>query len=191
MSEGARAHYFFLDITFHSLYTFNQLQQNTVAIHEKWKGRIDSWQPRRKPRRKRNTKHEQQHKRGRGKRPLSFCARCLMRHHPMALQRHSERREGSAVQLLARDMRLPLHRLQALLRCRTEVPVGTEVAIEAWLRIESTCGYVLRYFFNLQFCFVQLQFAASRDYGSVLFKIVEDQPLGPISPLLTCSQGVN
>jgi hypothetical protein len=59
MSEGARAHHFFLDITFHSLYTFNQLQQNTVAIHEKWKGRIDSWQPRRKPRRKRNTKHEQ------------------------------------------------------------------------------------------------------------------------------------
>ena len=97
MSEGARAHHFFLDITFHSLYTFNQLQQNTVAIHEKWKGRIDSWQPRRKPRRKRNTKREQQQKRGRGKRPLSFCARFLMRHHRMALQRHSEGREGSAV----------------------------------------------------------------------------------------------
>jgi hypothetical protein len=71
---STRAHHFFLDITFHSLYTFNQLQQNTVAIHEKWKGRIDSWQPRRKPRRKRNTKHEQEETRGRGKRPLSFCA---------------------------------------------------------------------------------------------------------------------
>src|SRR5438874_529711 len=70
--DSTRAHHFFLDITFHSLYTFNQLQQNTVAIHEKWKGRIDSWQPRRKPRRKRNTKHEQEETRGRGKRPLSF-----------------------------------------------------------------------------------------------------------------------
>src|ERR1700746_242860 len=64
MRGGTRAHHFFLDITFHSLYTFNQLQQNTVAIHEKWKGRIDSWQPRRKPKRKRNTKHESERNEG-------------------------------------------------------------------------------------------------------------------------------
>src|SRR5207249_3125235 len=40
--DSARARHFFLDITFYCLYTFNQLQQKTVAIHEKWKGRIDS-----------------------------------------------------------------------------------------------------------------------------------------------------
>jgi hypothetical protein len=31
----------------------NQLQQNTVAkFHEEWKGRIDTWQPKRKQRKK-------------------------------------------------------------------------------------------------------------------------------------------
>jgi hypothetical protein len=38
----------------------NQLQQTIVAfqVHEKWKGRIDQWQPRKKQRRpqRRNTK---------------------------------------------------------------------------------------------------------------------------------------
>src|SRR2546430_2309894 len=61
--DSARARHFFLDITFYCLYTFNQLQQKIVAIHEKWKGRIDSWQPRRKPRRKRNTKARASRKR--------------------------------------------------------------------------------------------------------------------------------
>src|SRR5437016_10688577 len=54
--DSARARHFFLDITFYCLYTCNQLQQQTVAIHAKCKGRIDSWQQRIKPRIKRNTK---------------------------------------------------------------------------------------------------------------------------------------
>src|SRR5438093_777177 len=68
--DSARARHFFLDITFYCLYTFNQLQQKTVAIHEKWKGRIDSWQPRRKPRRKRNTKARARSKRGDARRGI-------------------------------------------------------------------------------------------------------------------------
>src|SRR5207302_11489395 len=62
--DSARARHFFLDITFYCLYTFNQLQQKTVAIHEKWKGRIDSWQPRRHQRRKEHTKQEEKSNRG-------------------------------------------------------------------------------------------------------------------------------
>jgi hypothetical protein len=54
--------HFSLDFTMCRLYTIKQLRQKIVArFHEKWKGRIEPWQPKRKQRRKaaKSTRHLQ------------------------------------------------------------------------------------------------------------------------------------
>src|SRR6266550_1396200 len=139
---------------------------------------------------KKKKKHESKSKkqtRGRGKRPLSFCSGQSANHHC-----HSEQSEESAVPLLIVSSFLALSwRVHPLLRRRTQIPVGTEAAIEARLGLKVSRGDVLGYIFYFQFRFPQLQFTSGRDHRCVFLKVIENETFGAVFPLLARCQSVN
>src|SRR5207244_3699550 len=78
-----------------------------------------------------------------------------------------------------------------LLRRRAQIPVGTEAAIEARLGLKVSRGDVLGYIFYFQFRFPQLQFTSGRDHRCVFLKVIENETLGAVFPLLARCQSVN
>ena len=156
-------------------------------------GRIDPWQPRRKPRRrKRNTNSSPlgKNKRGREKRPLSFCGEPSSvgraPHSPVTCRQAFPRRfalpDSRVLSSRSTNRRFSVagQRLRYGQKLQWK-PVGREIC----------GGNLLRDIFDGKPRLFQLRSAAAGNQGCVFLQVVEDECIHVVSPLGAGSQGID
>src|SRR5271165_1266802 len=77
-----------------------------------------------------------------------------------------------------------------LLRSRTKVPIGAKRAVILGVRGEFSSRDPIRNFLHTQFRLIQLSVIARGGNRGIVFEVVEDQTIGPLSKRIASRQGI-